>query len=250
MSRAEWKRAAVLTQVKSGRLTLKSAADRLGVSCRQAKRQWRRWREVGDAGLVHGLRERPSNNRRRADAQRERALALYRERYAGMGPTLAAQMLAKRDGLAVDHETLRGWLVGEGLWRVRRDRSRRHRRWRPRQACFGELVQFDGSQHAWFGEDRPKATLMVMVDGHRAALRQQSAGHPRMGRVEPNHDVLHFQGRLVKMMKLDAITDIEAANAYLHEVYLPDHNARFACAPQGDADAHHPPPPHDELDAA
>lgn len=37
-----------------------------------------------------------------------------------------------------------------------------------------------------------------------------------------------FQSRLVKEMKLAGITDMQAANAYLRETYLPDHNRRFA----------------------
>jgi len=82
----------------------------------------------------------------------------------GFGPTLAAEQLADRNDLVVNHETLRSWLTSAELWKPRRDKGRRHRRWRPRRPCFGELVQFDGSDHAWFGEDHPRCTLMVMID--------------------------------------------------------------------------------------
>jgi len=167
MSLNERDRLAMFRHVETGNITLVQAAARLSISYRQVKRLWKRYREVGDAGLVHGLRGRRSNNRGVCDARRERALGLYREHYMGFGPTLAAEQMAERDGLLVDHETLRGWLMGAGLWKAKRQPRRSHRR-RARKACFGELVQLDGSDHAWFGEDasgdRPRCVLMVMID--------------------------------------------------------------------------------------
>lgn len=163
MSLNERDRLAMFRQVESGKITLVEASRRLSISYRQAKRLWKRYREVGDAGLVHGLRGRPSNNQAGSDTRRERALALYREHYEGFGPTLAAEQMAEREGLVVDHETLRGWLIGSGRWKARRQPRRSHRR-RPRRACFGELVQLDGSDHHWFGSEHPRCVLMVMID--------------------------------------------------------------------------------------
>jgi len=79
--------------------------------------------------------------------------------------------MGERDGLVVDHETLRGWLIGSGQWKARRQPRRSHRR-RPRRACFGELVQLDGSDHEWFGPGHRRCVLMVMIDdatGHTEA---------------------------------------------------------------------------------
>jgi hypothetical protein len=67
------------------------------------------------------------------------------------------------EGHAIDHETLRGWLLKAGLWQKRRKRPK-HRSWRERRAHFGELVQLDGSHHKWFEERAPKCCLMNMVD--------------------------------------------------------------------------------------
>ena len=89
MSLTERDRLAMFRQVEAGQLTLVEAALLLSISYRQTKRLWKRYREVGDAGLVHGLRGRPSNNVGVADERQERALALYREHYQGFGPTLA-----------------------------------------------------------------------------------------------------------------------------------------------------------------
>jgi len=150
-----------MTGIQQGELTLAAAAPVLGLSYRQARRVWRRYRAQGDAGLVHRLRGRPSPRRKPAKV-RARVLARYRQRYPDFGPTLAAEYLA-REGFKVDHETLRRWLLAEGLRAVRR-RRQQHRQWRERKACFGEMVQLDGSHHDWFEGRRAPCVLMVMVD--------------------------------------------------------------------------------------
>jgi hypothetical protein len=99
---------------------------------------------------------------------RERALRLVRKKYSGaegerFGPTLAAEHLASEDKLVVHPETLRSWMLAEGLWSPAR-RRRAHRQRRERRAHFGELVQMDGSFHAWFEERGPEGCLMNMVD--------------------------------------------------------------------------------------
>jgi len=91
-------------------------------------------------------------------------LQRYEARYQSfeLGPTLLAEKLAT-EGLVVDHETLRRWLLAKGYWTKRRKRAA-HRSRRTRRGHFGELVQMDGSHHCWFGADRPKACLMELVD--------------------------------------------------------------------------------------
>src|SRR5690606_5502447 len=99
MSLKERDRLALMRRVEDGHMTLKEAAGLLKVSYRQSKRLWRAYREAGDAGLVHGLRGRPSNNVAACDARRDLALELYRRCYPDFGPTLAAEQMAERDGL-------------------------------------------------------------------------------------------------------------------------------------------------------
>ncbi len=133
----------------------------MGLSYRQCRRSYKRFREQGDAGLVHRRRGVASNRGRPASFKR-RVLKRYRERYEGFGPTLAAEKLAE-DGFGLDHETLRRWLLADGQWKRRRKR-RQHRQRRERKRHFGELVQMDGSHHRWFGATRPQCCLMNMVD--------------------------------------------------------------------------------------
>lgn len=161
MSQKERTRMGVMKQLKARQVSLVAAGELLGLSYRQLKRIWRRYQDQGEAGLVHLGRGRRSN-RGKGGKTRERVLARYRERYADFGPTLAAEHLG-REGLEVDHETLRRWLLAKGWWTIQR-RRQKHRQWRERKGCFGELVQMDGSHHDWFEGRREPAVLMVMID--------------------------------------------------------------------------------------
>ena len=51
-----------------------------------------------------------------------------------------------------------------------------------------------------------------------------------------------LQDRLPKELKLAAVTDIKAANAFIPDIYLPEHNARFAVDPAGEGSAFTPIP--------
>lgn len=161
MSGKERRRLEVFSRVQRGEFSLRKGAELLSLGYRQAKRAYRRYREVGEAGLVHGLRGRASN--RGGDGRRQRALALFREKYRDFGPTLASELLAREEGLTVAAETLRQWLMAEGLWERRRRRGA-HRRRRPRKEHRGELLQLDGSHHDWFEGRRAWAVLMVAID--------------------------------------------------------------------------------------
>jgi hypothetical protein len=169
MSGKERDRLTIMVGVKQEELTLVQAAGLMGVGYRQSKRIWRRYQDQGDAGLVHRLRGQPSA-RRKPPALRAQVLAKYEEeRYADFGPTLMAEHLAKA-GVAVDHETVRRWLLASGKRTVRR-RKQRHRQWRERKPSFGAMVQLDGSHHDWFEGRRAKCVLMVMVDDATNRMR-------------------------------------------------------------------------------
>ena len=161
MSGKERERKLVLDRVKREKLLLKEAAEILGLSYRQCKRIYGRYRQEGDKGLVHHSRGRVSN-RSRLEEVHECAVEYYRERLEGFGPTLAAEKLEEA-GVHTDHETLRRWLIAAGLWKLRR-KGRAHRKRREPRAHFGELVQMDGSPHRWFGAHGEQYCLMDMVD--------------------------------------------------------------------------------------
>lgn len=150
---------ALLEMVRLGQLKLKHVAEQTGYSYRQVKRRYRRYKIAGDAGLVHTARGRSSNNKH---TKRALIIKLYRERYEGFGPTLASEKLLEEYGIKVSDETLRLWLLQEGLWcKVRKRSPYRSRRERKEQ--FGEMLQIDGSIHDWFLCGK-KDCLFNMID--------------------------------------------------------------------------------------
>lgn len=161
MSTKERQRKAVMENVKQHQISLVQAAKQLNVSYRQAKRIYKRYRNEGDLGLLHRRRGQ-SSGRALDPAFKADILRLYEQAYAGFGPTFAAQKLAEQ-GQVVHPETLRLWLVEQGLWQRQRKRKS-YRKRRPRKEMFGELVQLDGSDHGWFGEHRSRCCLMHLVD--------------------------------------------------------------------------------------
>lgn len=162
MSAKEVNRLRVMYRVKEKTLKLKDAAEILQLSTKQMGRIWKRFQSWGEAGLTHRGRGMPGN-RRKKEEFRARVIGLYRDKYSDFGPTLAAEKMATLDRADVNRETLRRWLIYEGLWLGKRAHQQ-HRKKRPRKEHFGEMIQLDGSDHKWFEDRNERCCLMVMVD--------------------------------------------------------------------------------------
>jgi hypothetical protein len=121
MSKQEFGRLDVLLRVQSGRLRVSDACVLIGLQRRQVFRLLRGLKQDGATSLLSKRRGRPSNHRLPAEV-RALALSIVRDRYADFGPTLAAEKLAEHHGCSVSHETLRGWMIADGLWQDRRHR--------------------------------------------------------------------------------------------------------------------------------
>ncbi len=167
----ELDRLQLMTRIAERRLTRRRAANLLGLSERQVQRLYRAFVRDGAAALASRRRGRPSP-RRLAAATRDRAVALIRERYADFGPTFAHQKLTEEHAFTLSVETLRGWMIGAGLWVPRVQRARRSYRPRERRACRGEFMQIDGSDHAWFEDRGPRGTLLVYIDDATSELME------------------------------------------------------------------------------
>jgi transposase len=170
MSEREVHRVEVLSGVVAGRMSTPEAVSILCLSERQVQRLLKTFRDDGAIALRHKARGRPSNNRT-LEGLRDLTLALVRERYADFGPTLAAEKLAERDGVKISRETLRKWMVEDGLWLSRSQRRVFHRP-RLRRECYGELIQIDGSDHRWFEDRDAPCTLIVAVDDATGAIQE------------------------------------------------------------------------------
>jgi len=172
MSRREIERAHVMRAVQERRLTQKQAASQLALSVRQVERLYARYKRDGPTGLVS--RRRGQRNHVLPDGLREEALSIVRTRYSDFGPTLAHEKLLEVHGLRMSVETLRQWMIEDGIWKTRVQRRKRIQQPRHRRDCTGELVQIDGCEHHWFEDRAPKCVLLVYVDdatGKLMALR-------------------------------------------------------------------------------
>jgi Winged helix-turn helix len=171
MSKQEFNRLDVLLRVQSGRLRVVDACGLMGLHRRQVFRLLRGLKQDGSPSLLSKRRGKPSNHRLSAEV-RALAMSLVRERYADFGPTLAAEKLAELHGCSVSRETLRGWMIADGLWTDRRHRLPSPHQPRRRRDCLGELIQIDGSEHAWFEARGEACTLLAFVDDATSRLMQ------------------------------------------------------------------------------
>ena len=169
MSKQEFVRLEVLLGVQSGRLRVADACALIGLRRRQVFRLLRGVKQNGAASLLSMRRGRPSNRRLPVEV-RTLALSLVRDRYPDFGPTLAAEKLATQHGCSISRETLRGWMIADGLWIDRRHRLPSPHQPRRRRDCLGELVQIDGSEHAWFEARGEMCTLLAFVDDATSRL--------------------------------------------------------------------------------
>jgi DNA-binding Lrp family transcriptional regulator len=153
----------VLHEAEKGHLTQKQAGAELKLSERWVRKLLPRLRREGDGGILHRLRGRASK-RRLAEALRQKMVRLVKREYGDFGPTLAAEYLAERHGIQVSKETLRQVLMAAGVWKRKRRRVEEVHVWRARRACWGELVQWDTSEHDWLEGRGPKLYLLAMID--------------------------------------------------------------------------------------
>ena len=296
MSTKQAQRYALVVQIRDKKLTQQAAADALGLSLRQIKRLCRAAHQHGAQGLISQRRGQPSN-RRIPVARRDYFMAVVRERYADFGPELAREYLAQDHGFTYSTETLRNWMIADGVWHAKVRKVARVHSPRERRARRGELVQIDGSHHDWFEGRALKCCLIAFIDdatgevlgarfsptettqayfdvlrshvqAHAIPLALYSDRHSiftkhdledasptqferallqlgiepirayspqAKGRVERLFQTL--QERLIKAMRLERVSSINQANAWLGS-YVQAHNRRFGVCPSEPQDAH------------
>ena len=309
MSKKELSRLEIIQKVTEKRLTQVQAATILGISARQVHRLVKSFEQDGPEGLISKHRGKPSNYQL-PDEIKQTAIRIISEQYHDFGPTLAAEKLLEIHRISLSVETIRKLMVKAGLWKTRAQRRKRAYQPRYRRECYGELIQIDGSDHAWFEDRAPKCTLLVYIDDATSRLmalrfvqsestftyfettKQYLLEHGKpvtfysdkhsvfrtnkkgelggdgvtqfgraledlnidiicaetcqaKGRVERANKTL--QDRLVKELRLQKISTIDAANAFMH-TFIKDHNRRFGKAPLNNHNTHRPLQSHELLD--
>ncbi|MGF1684836.1 ISNCY family transposase, partial [Photobacterium minamisatsumaniensis] len=163
MTDNELMRIKLVQDICDKRITGVEAARLLKLSTRQVYRLARRFTELGSAGLISRKRGQPGNHRH-DDKLKLQTLALLHQQYADFGPTLAHEKLTELHGIHVAVETLRQWMIADGLWVPYVKRKPRIYQPRHRRDCLGELIQIDGSHHDWFEGRSDKCCLLVYID--------------------------------------------------------------------------------------
>src|SRR4051812_36973155 len=170
MSRTEIDRMHVLRDLAAGRITVNEAAQLTRLTRRHVFRLAKAYRERGPSALVSTRRGQPSNRSYPA-ALRTEMLGLITANYADFGPTLACEKPAERHGLHLGVETVRQWMLADGLWRDRRQRlkpvctNRAIAGTASASSCRSTAPSMGGSRTAG-----PPCTLLVFVDDATSRL--------------------------------------------------------------------------------
>jgi len=170
MSVKEVSRIPTFEKLTKGLITVKLAAERLSLSTRQVKRLKGRFVRFGADGLIHKSRGKASSRKIAKDIM-EKALTLIKEKYSDFGPTLALEKLTENYGITISRETLRKAMITGGIWKSKRKRIVKVFQIRERRSREGELVQADGSPHAWFEERGESCNLLVFIDDATGKLK-------------------------------------------------------------------------------
>lgn len=148
----EKQKLSIITSLLKRKITNGEAAKKLRLSVRQIQRLKIEVKNHGAKALEHHLKGKPSNHKLHQTVKLE-ALSLVKEKYLDFKPKFASEKLEENHQLIVNPETLRLWMIGENLWKVKKYKHPQYHAWRERKEYFGELQQFDGSYYHWF-EDR------------------------------------------------------------------------------------------------
>jgi len=177
MEQTDRDRLVALKKAKQKLITQREAGAELGLSVRQVQRLLDRLKEYGDKAVVHGLRGKPSGRRIDESIEQEAVKILSAPVYAGFGPTLAAEYLANKHGIEASKETVRQWMMRGNLWRGKKQKLEQIHLWRPRRSRFGELVQWDTSDHDWLEGRGEKLYLIAMIDDATSRLLGRFVRH-------------------------------------------------------------------------
>ena len=162
MSIKEIDRLEIVKKCISSDLLQSVGASHLCLSERQMRRLIRSYRIHGEQGLESKHIGKIPGNKILSDTK-EKALMLIYEKYYDFGPTLAHEYLTEQHDFRFSVETVRKIMIADGIWKPKQKKPKVHQS-RERRACYGELIQIDGSPHDWFEERADRCSLLVFID--------------------------------------------------------------------------------------
>jgi transposase len=164
MSNKELERKSEIEKALDKRITQKEGAEKLGISERQMRRLIQLFKKGGTAGIVSKKRGVPSNRKIPEEVENKAMAFISRPILRDFGPTLMTEKLEQMERIRLSKETVRRLMIEVGIHQAKSRKPVKIHCMRERRPCRGELVQIDGSKHAWLEERAPKATLLVFID--------------------------------------------------------------------------------------
>jgi transposase len=152
LTREQHVRLDVINKANAGFITVREAAEKLGISERQVQRLKKEVREDGPAAMIH-----KNTNRTPAHALSEetkkRILSIRRNPgYKNSNFKHFQELLETMHGISISYSALRSLLSSEDIKSPKtRRRFKPHRR-RKRRPQAGSLVQFDASPYDWLSD--------------------------------------------------------------------------------------------------
>lgn len=163
MTSKEVNRYAIIKKLINKEINGTHAAELLGLSVRHIKRLKTRVKKSGPKALIHGNRGRISNHSIPID-EKKRIIRLLHKHYPDFKPGFASEKLDEKHNIKRDPKTIRQIMIEQELWKPKQKKKKEYRSWRQRKACFGEMMQFDGSYHHWFENRGPYCCLLAAID--------------------------------------------------------------------------------------
>ena len=163
MTPKEVNRCGIIKKLLNKEINSPDAARLLKLSLRQTKRLKAKAKQGGLKALIHAGRGKPSN-RKIPSKEREAIANIIKRRYHDFKPTFASEKLAQNHNIKRDPKTIRRIMIDEYLWTPKKKKQKEYHSWRQRKACYGEMLQFDGSYHHWVEDRGPEWCLLAAID--------------------------------------------------------------------------------------
>ena len=152
----------VILKAAAGKLKWWEAAEIMGVTDRTMRRWRERLNEHGYSGLWDYRKCQPSPKRVPMQTV-EQVLQLYRDKYFDFNVQHFHEKLGEVHGIQLSYTWVKMALQTAGLVK-RRKKPGSHRKRRPRRALPGMMLHIDGSDHAWFQDERRHELIVILDD--------------------------------------------------------------------------------------
>ena len=163
MTMKEAERLSVMKQIENKKIQQQEASESLGLSLRQTQRLIKAYKENGAEGLISKKRGK-TNSRKIPLETKDKILSTIKTKYLDFGPTFASEKLKEEEGIFISRETLRQFMMEDGIWKAKKKKEGKVYQRRTRRSQEGELVQVDGSYHDWFEGRAERCCLILFVD--------------------------------------------------------------------------------------